>query len=73
MVLLKNILNLGRELGLDVVAEGVETSKQQEDLQDFGCLIGQGYFMTNPQPASILIERLFSANLAKVQYLRKVS
>ncbi|MEZ8825050.1 EAL domain-containing protein [Vibrio sp. 10N.261.55.A7] len=73
MVLLKNILNLGRELGLDVVAEGVETSKQQEDLQDFGCLIGQGYFMTNPQPASILIKRLFSANLAKVQYLRKVS
>ncbi|WP_295894358.1 EAL domain-containing protein [uncultured Vibrio sp.] len=73
MVLLKNILNMGNELGLDVVAEGVETTKQQEDLQDFGCLIGQGYYLTSPQPADKLVERLFNTHSNKVSYLRRVS
>lgn len=59
-VLLKHILQIGNELGLDVVAEGVETVQQQRDLTDFGCKIGQGYFITPPLQAEPLIDKLFS-------------
>ncbi|MBW3698333.1 EAL domain-containing protein [Vibrio sp. T187] len=72
-VLLKNILNLGKELGLDVVAEGVETDAQQEDLKQFGCLIGQGYYLTNPQPADVLISRLFNCSINDNVYLQRAS
>lgn len=58
-VLLKHILQIGNELGLDVVAEGVETEQHQQDLIEFGCKIGQGYYKTPPLPAEPLIEKLF--------------
>ncbi|CAN5730860.1 hypothetical protein BH18ACT15_BH18ACT15_04510 [soil metagenome] len=37
------ILSLARSLGLDVIAEGIETPEQRERLVDLGCRIGQGY------------------------------
>jgi diguanylate cyclase (GGDEF)-like protein len=46
------ILALARTLGLDVVAEGVETEHQRRVLLDMGCVFGQGYLFSRPQPAS---------------------
>ena len=46
------IIQLGRSLRLNVVAEGVETSQQQEFLVNDGCLIGQGYLFSKPLPAN---------------------
>ncbi|MDG3085390.1 EAL domain-containing protein [Vibrio hannami] len=65
-VLLKHIVQIGNELGLDVVAEGVENIQQQRDLMMFGCKIGQGYFKTPPLPAKPLIEKLFSERVDNV-------
>jgi len=48
----RSILSLGEELGLMVVAEGVETVAQQRSLQDLGCLLGQGYLYGKPTPAA---------------------
>ncbi|MBK5344663.1 EAL domain-containing protein [Pseudomonas sp. TH49] len=41
-------LELGRKLGLKVVAEGVETNDQSRLLQHMGCKYGQGFGLTRP-------------------------
>ena len=45
------ILALARSLGLEVVAEGIETAQQLRILRDMGCVYGQGYFFGRPHPA----------------------
>lgn len=45
------IISMAQPLGLDVVAEGVETPQQMEYLRDHGCDIAQGYFFTQPLSA----------------------
>lgn len=42
------ILNLARTLGIDVVAEGIETDTQLAMLRDMGCPYGQGYYFAKP-------------------------
>ncbi len=46
------ILTLARQLQLQVVAEGVETSRQQTLLADLGCEFVQGYLHAPPLPAA---------------------
>jgi diguanylate cyclase (GGDEF)-like protein len=46
------ILQLGQRLGLEVVAEGVETQAQAERLLALGCQLVQGYHFGRPQPAA---------------------
>ncbi len=45
------IILLARKLGLDVVAEGVETEAQLEFLREQCCQYVQGYFLSRPLPA----------------------
>jgi EAL domain-containing protein (putative c-di-GMP-specific phosphodiesterase class I) len=42
------VLGLGRDLALDVVAEGVETPEQARVLTDLGCRLAQGYLFSRP-------------------------
>ncbi|WP_147652848.1 sensor domain-containing diguanylate cyclase [Vulcaniibacterium gelatinicum] len=44
------ILALARSLGLEVVAEGIETEAQRRALQEMGCPYGQGYLFARPGP-----------------------
>lgn len=46
--LVRTILALGRDLGLVVVAEGVEDMAAAERLRDMGCSLGQGYGFAKP-------------------------
>ncbi|HET8848946.1 MAG TPA: EAL domain-containing protein, partial [Marinobacter sp.] len=48
----QTILTLGSNLGLDVVAEGVETPEQRAELVAMGCRIFQGYLFSRPIPAA---------------------
>ncbi len=48
---IRAILALATELGLHVVAEGVEESAQAAHLNDRGCCVGQGYGFGKPMPA----------------------
>jgi diguanylate cyclase (GGDEF)-like protein/PAS domain S-box-containing protein len=49
--LVRSIIELGHDLGLAVVAEGVEQADEVECLRDLGCDFGQGYFFSRPVPA----------------------
>ncbi|MCU1351678.1 MAG: diguanylate cyclase/phosphodiesterase with sensor(S) [Acidimicrobiales bacterium] len=44
------IIALGNALGLEVLAEGVETRAQAETLVELGCHLGQGYLWSRPVP-----------------------
>ena len=48
------ITTLGRHLGLDVVAEGIETTGELEAMRRFGCNYGQGFLMCRPLPVGEL-------------------
>ncbi len=58
--MLHAIVSLGHSLGMDVVAEGVETREQLTQLQLLGCEYAQGFYFSAPvaaTPAERLIER----------------
>lgn len=42
------IISLAQDLGMDTIAEGIETQIQLERLQSLGCTMGQGYFFSPP-------------------------
>ena len=44
------VIHLAQELGLEVVAEGVETQEQLDFIEAQGCEIIQGYFFSKPLP-----------------------
>lgn len=46
--IVKMMIGLGRELGVDVVAEGLETQEDVNALLDLGCDLAQGYFFSKP-------------------------
>ncbi|WP_374593690.1 putative bifunctional diguanylate cyclase/phosphodiesterase [Aquabacterium sp.] len=47
----RTVVNLGRDLGLNVIAEGVETAEQHDHLARLGCHAFQGYLFGKPLPA----------------------
>jgi diguanylate cyclase (GGDEF)-like protein len=45
-----SVLALGRALGMNAVAEGIETTEQRDALMNLGCEFGQGYLLGRPAP-----------------------
>jgi EAL domain-containing protein (putative c-di-GMP-specific phosphodiesterase class I) len=54
--IVRSTIDLGRNLGLEVVAEGVETRLVWNRLRSLGCTIAQGYFLSRPLPAAELLD-----------------
>lgn len=48
--IVKNIINLSKELGITSLTEGVETLIQYNGLSDMGCKLFQGYYFSKPIP-----------------------
>ncbi len=48
--LVRSILHMADDLGLQTVAEGIETEVHFDHLRDFGCTYGQGFLMARPWP-----------------------
>ena len=57
------IIAMGQNLGLKVLAEGVETEQQVSILRDSGCDYIQGYYYSRPLPAAQLANYLKQENL----------
>ena len=55
---MRSTIDLGHNLGLRVVAEGVETQETLEPLAQLGCDTAQGYFLSRPLPRVVLAEWL---------------
>lgn len=60
VALLEAVIQIGRGLGLHVVAEGIETERQQELLADRGCDELQGYYFAQPTSGEAIEEMWWS-------------
>jgi diguanylate cyclase (GGDEF)-like protein len=60
--IVRSTIDLGRNLGLSVVAEGVETEAVWDELGVLGCDYAQGWFLGRPMPAADLAEWLRSTS-----------
>jgi len=52
--IVRTIVELARVLGMDVVAEGIETREQDTLLRQLGCRFGQGFLFSRPAPAETI-------------------
>ena len=57
-IVLKNIINMAGELGIEVLTEGVEREDQVELLKSVGCKYAQGFLYDNPMPEKDFEKRL---------------
>lgn len=55
-VIVRSVIDLARNLGLQVTAEGVETAEVWDLLLSMGCTLAQGYYMSRPLEAEALTE-----------------
>lgn len=63
--LVQTIVQLGRNLGVVVIAEGVETPDQHACLRDLGCSWGQGYLFSPAVPAASLEHLIATGRLCE--------
>ena len=69
--LTRTMLEMAHQMGLEVVAEGVETEEQLEILRDWNCEYVQGYLLAKPMPLTNLIDYL--QNFSRLDSTRSAS
>ena len=72
VTIVRSSITLGHDLGLRVVAEGIETEAVADHLRRLGCDVGQGYWLAKPMPegAATAWLRLASAGVVTVEAAR---
>lgn len=65
--IVKSIIDLGVNLGIEVIAEGVETKEDHDFLLNEGCHIAQGYFYSRPIPEEKLITFITSQDKPEIE------
>jgi diguanylate cyclase (GGDEF)-like protein len=56
--IIRTISTLARNLGMEVIAEGIETEEQYQELKMLGCEYGQGYLFSHPVPSEGVLHLL---------------
>jgi diguanylate cyclase (GGDEF)-like protein len=64
LAIVRSTIGLGHDLGLTIVAEGIEDARTLERLRRLGCDVGQGYFIARPMPAGALVTSLTTPEFA---------
>lgn len=73
-VIVQGVIDLAHALGMQVIAEGVETTAQRDLLIEMGCDLVQGYLFGYPMPAESLTELLkATAGLAQKRTLLRAA
>jgi EAL domain-containing protein (putative c-di-GMP-specific phosphodiesterase class I)/CRP-like cAMP-binding protein len=67
LVLVKSIIGLAQNLGMNVIAEGVETAQDAEKLRSLGCDYIQGYFFSKPLPFDAAVKFVQSWQAPKLE------
>lgn len=62
-IILKNIIDMCQDLGIDVIAEGVENQGQEAVLRKLKCKMGQGYLYGKPMPVQEFYEKYIKNQL----------
>ncbi|MGE8205689.1 EAL domain-containing protein [Heyndrickxia sp. NPDC080065] len=57
-VIVKTIMTMAQQLGLNVIAEGIETKEQLDFLSQHSCAIGQGYLFSRPVPSENITDMI---------------
>jgi diguanylate cyclase (GGDEF)-like protein/PAS domain S-box-containing protein len=65
-------INLGRELGVSLIAEGVETAEQVSLLTGWGCRAGQGFYFSEALPEEKVTRLLHMGNVRSTQPERRL-
>jgi EAL domain-containing protein (putative c-di-GMP-specific phosphodiesterase class I)/GGDEF domain-containing protein len=60
-------VKMAKGLGLEVVAEGINSQADEDTLRSFGCDIGQGYYYAKPMPIDDYLDWLFLQNKGRTQ------
>jgi predicted signal transduction protein with EAL and GGDEF domain len=60
--IVKTILSLGSNLGMTVIAEGVETAEQASQLKSLGCELAQGYLFSKPLDSAAVARTLVACD-----------
>ena len=63
-LLTKTIVQVGRDLGMQVVAEGIEQPRQLAELKEIGCGYGQGFLVARPMAAPSVEALIRTGSLA---------
>ncbi|MBT4838434.1 MAG: EAL domain-containing protein, partial [Methylococcales bacterium] len=62
-MIVETIISMGHHLGLDVIAEGVESDQEIQFLHENGCNSYQGYFCSKPIPANEFEQLIIAQNI----------
>lgn len=60
--IIEHTISMSQDIGLDIIAEGVETSEQAKFLSACGCDSAQGFFYSKPIPADEFEKKLIAVN-----------
>lgn len=60
--IIEHTISMSHDIGLDIIAEGVETNEQAQFLRSCGCDSAQGFFYSKPIPADEFERRLVEIN-----------
>ncbi|WP_167957597.1 EAL domain-containing protein [Anaerosporobacter faecicola] len=56
-IVISNIVHMARDLKMEIISEGVETTEQAEFLKSIGCNYAQGYLFAKPMPAEEYMDK----------------
>lgn len=60
--IIEHTISMSQDIGLDIIAEGVETIEQAQFLSECGCDSAQGFYYSKPIPADEFDKRLREIN-----------
>jgi len=66
LIIVRSTIDLAHNLGMVVIAEGVENNDILKHLQQLKCDVAQGYFISKPLPKQQLLDWLVSYNYEKM-------
>ena len=71
-VIVQTIVGMANNLGMEVIAEGVETEAQREFLEQNGCLLYQGYLFSKPVPLEEFEQLASRSNTGQAGWHREI-